>query len=476
MIYLWHSQWMHIVFLCIALFVHCSGYGGESNEKPVYVKIRNIEVAGNKKSKPEIITRELNFALCDSILAEVLQKELEKNRLQVFNLGLFNRVSFNIKNWEHDSIDVYIHVIEKFRITPIPIIKLADRNLNEWWRTFDHDFSRIQYGGTVVINNIRGMNERLRVTTTFGLGQMLDAYYKFPQVGKHKGVGLSIYGSVYRTRRMPYATENNKLVYYYGDGFVKKNLAFGSKIYYRYSLKTTHTIDVGYSYTWISDEVVSLHPSYFLDSRTQQNYIKMFYDVKVDHRNFVNYPTGGWYFAGGFKSYGLGLQKYTQLFSFYAQGAKFFNFLSNKKMSSGHFAKIYTSLPLRQPYNIQRALGYEKDAIRGFEYSVIDGQHFFLTKHELRYELFKLNVQNTKTIKKIPFAAIPVTVMLKGYVDCGYVKDSYYYALNPMNNKFLLGYGLGIDLVTYGEVYFRIEYSFNNLKQKGLYLHVDMPL
>ena len=145
-------------------------------------------------------------------------------------------------------------------------------------------------------------------------------------------------------------------------------------------------------------------------------------------------------------------------------------------MSSGHYAKIYTSLPQTQPYNIQRALGYEIDALRGFEYSVVDGQHFFVTKHEIRYELYKLNVQNTKVLKKMPLAAMPVTFMLKGFADCGYVKDNFYYTKNPLNNKFLIGYGLGFDIVTYGEAYIRIEYSFNNLKQKGLYLHIDMPL
>lgn len=450
--------------------------GGDSISNDLYLKVRDIVVSGNKRTQPEIILREMRFGVCDSIKAEELQTELEKNKLQIFNLGLFNRVNFNIKNWEQDSIDIHIHVIEKFRITPIPIIKLADRNLNEWWRTFDHDFSRIQYGGTVVVNNIRGRNERLRLTTTFGLGQILDAYYKFPQIGKNKWVGLSVYGSVYRTKRMPYTTEGNKLVYYYGDDFVKKNITAGAKIYYRASLKTTHSIDIGYSYTWVADRITALNSNYFLKGRQYQHYLKLFYDLKIDHRNFVNYPTDGWYMSAGFKSYGLGFQKHTQLFSFYVQGAKFFNFLHNKKMSSGHYAKIYTSLPQQQPYNIQRALGYDIDAIRGFEYSVIDGQHFFVTKHEIRYELYKLNVQDTKVLKKMPLAAMPISFMIKGFSDCGYVKDSYYYAKNAMNNKFLLGYGVGLDIVTYGEAYIRIEYSFNNLKQKGLYLHIDMPL
>jgi outer membrane protein assembly factor BamA len=457
------------VFLIIVLEVNTI------QAQDMYIKVRDIVVEGNKRTQQNIITRELNFEKCDSILAGDLQKTLDQNKLQVFNLGIFNRVSFNIKNWENDSLDIYIEVIEKMNILPIPIFKFIDRNVNEWWREFDHDFKRIQYGATLVFNNFRGRNEKFRITTTFGFAQVLDAYYKFPQIGKTKGLGLVIHSGVMRTKRFAFYTDENILQYYYADKYIKKNFNIGAKIIYRSTLKSTHTIDLNYNYNYIDLFTAFLNPNYFLNSRNRQQYIAFNYDFIVDRRNIINYPTKGWYVQGGLESFGLGFQKNVALLSLYMQGSKFFSF-ANDKLSSGHFAKAYTSYPSIQPYNIQRALGYEKDAIRGYELRVIDGQHFVLTKHELRYKLFQLNVQNTKVMKKIPLTASPMSIMLKAYFDAGYVKDDYYSRNNPLNNTLLYGYGVGIDLVTYNDSYFRIEYSFNKQKQKGLYLHFDMPL
>jgi hypothetical protein len=65
---------------------------------------------------------------------------------------------------------------------------------------------------------------------------------------------------------------------------------------------------------------------------------------------------------------------------------------------------------------------------------------------------------------------IPFRVYVKAYDDVGYA-----YSKNSgnsfLNNRFLNGYGLGIDIVVSYYAKFRIEYSFNHLNKNGLFLH-----
>jgi hypothetical protein len=75
------------------------------------------------------------------------------------------------------------------------------------------------------------------------------------------------------------------------------------------------------------------------------------------------------------------------------------------------------------------------------------------------------------------FETAPFALYLRAYSDAGYVRDN---SLNPLNtklaNEFLLGGGLGLDMVTYYDLVFRLEYSINRLQQQGVYLHVKAPI
>ncbi|MFZ9877025.1 MAG: hypothetical protein ACO3EG_00470, partial [Chitinophagaceae bacterium] len=42
---------------------------------------------------------------------------------------------------------------------------------------------------------------------------------------------------------------------------------------------------------------------------------------------------------------------------------------------------------------------------------------------------------------------------------------------NQLQNRFLQASGIGIDLLSLYDLTIRIEYSFNNLGQNGLFLH-----
>ena len=64
-------------------------------------------IAGNKKTKPFVIHREMTLHENDSFPANQMDATLLQQRLNIFNIGLFNEVSLNIKNWENDSLDLF---------------------------------------------------------------------------------------------------------------------------------------------------------------------------------------------------------------------------------------------------------------------------------------------------------------------------------------------------------------------------------
>ena len=146
----------------------------------------------------------------------------------------------------------------------------------------------------------------------------------------------------------------------------------------------------------------------------------------------------------------------------------------NKYFSLGKnwYSSIYLNgkvkLPFDQAYINQRGLGYGENYLRGLEYYVIDGVATALVKTTLKKKIVSFNIPFTlfpKVITKIPF-----TFFAKTYADLGYAynkKTTYTY----LNNRLLYTGGFGIDVLTLYDINLRFEYSFNQLKENGLFLH-----
>jgi hypothetical protein len=74
------------------------------------------------------------------------------------------------------------------------------------------------------------------------------------------------------------------------------------------------------------------------------------------------------------------------------------------------------------------------------------------------------------------FRTIPHTFYLNLFCDQGYVRDRYFSNVNPLANSILIGYGAGLDYVTYYSIVFRVEYSINRLGEGGVFLHFTAPI
>lgn len=98
---------------------------------------------------------------------------------------------------------------------------------------------------------------------------------------------------------------------------------------------------------------------------------------------------------------------------------------------------------------------------------MVDGMAGAISKLNLGYDLFTLNLKlpvKSSTYKKIPIKFYP-----KIYTDFGYCYSPYNNS-NLFNNQLLHTYGIGVDIVTIYDIVFKIEYSINQLGDKGIFV------
>ena len=128
----------------------------------------------------------------------------------------------------------------------------------------------------------------------------------------------------------------------------------------------------------------------------------------------------------------------------------------------------------KQPYNKYQALGYFQDYLRGYEFYVIDGLDFAYLKSSLRFEIINKRINWGKLMPLKIFRLMPMRIYLTLNSDLGYVNDPYFFETNPLTNRTLWGGGFGLDINLFYSSTFQIEYSFNDLNEKGLFLHYKL--
>ena len=123
-----------------------------------------------------------------------------------------------------------------------------------------------------------------------------------------------------------------------------------------------------------------------------------------------------------------------------------------------------------QAYINQRGLGYGDNYLRGLEYLVIDAVATTYIKSTLKKKVVEFKLPIPFKLRSLSY--IPFTIFAKTYADLGFAFNKKEFATN-LNNRLLYTGGFGIDILTFYDVNLRLEYSFNQLNQKGLFLHTQ---
>ncbi len=447
------------------------------SQTPDSLMIREIKILGNNRTKKTIIERELLFKIREFYAKKDIDSLLYHSKINLNNTGLFNFVDLKFlqNNDFPPSADVFIKVTERWYLWLIPLLEFADRDINSWLE--EYDFRKLSYGMNIEYRNFRGRNELLQFLFMYGFDKTLGLQYKNPYLNKAKTLGLSIGFSWTGRHSIPVETVANKLIYNPQEtsyGISKFNA--NTSLIFRKNIHVSHEFKVAADYISFAKTLVKKYPKLTVDNKHKLSYISLSYTFKYDYRDAVAYPLKGHYFDLQLKQNGIALLDFgADHFTVLSEFRKYFELKEPLYFAIGGVA--FASSSRKIPYYLRYALGYKRNIVRGYEHYMIDAQQFLVLKSNLKLRLYevkekKMNVFTSEKFDKVHFA-----FFINAFLDYGYANENYYHEQsNTLTNKNLVGYGVGLDFVTYYDKVMRLEYSFNHLHEHGIYIHLIAPI
>jgi hypothetical protein len=438
------------------------------NQGRLYV-VGDIYISGNKVTKSFIITRELPFKSGDSITIRQLTQGFTEGREHLINTRLFNDVTVALKEFRGHVIDIQIDVKERWYIFPLPYIRPVDRNFTAWAET-GYSLSRFDYGIKYSQYNFTGRNDNLRLWLVTGFSRQIEMAYDRPNTGKNLTHGFGGGFLVSGNEQLDVITTNNQQVFIDRDSiknagkYLQTQETISLRYYYRPAIRTKHFFRVSFNQVKIDSTVLGFNPNYFLNHQLSVTYPEIFYSLNYNNIDYVPYPTHGFLFETSILQRGFSANmNMTQLI---ARSNEAFSFAPKMYFVSQNFGVL--RLPFRQPFFNQSLLGYGDYYMRGLEKYVVDGVGLLLDRNTVMRELVHFDVP---FLRGTAHDHIPFRIFVKTYVDLGYVTNKYN-SQNSLQNTMLYTYGAGFDVVTFYDFVFRIEYSVNQLGEKGLFFHI----
>ncbi len=430
--------------------------------------IDSIIISGNSHTKNYIIRREMRFKQGDSIEFRTIIHELETERQHIYNTALFVEVSVMPDIISAYNCKIIVSVKERWYIFPIPKFQLVDRSFNEWIDKHNGSLDRVNYGVNFLHNNLTGRKDKLRVTLITGYTQNISGSYT-PSYSNHKLTrGYSIGAGYMQMREIPYLTTyQNQLLLYKQDTFVSSNWYVNLSYTIRKAIKKKETFRIRFTQLSVTDSIIQyLNPSYYNSKLLQKEIPEVSYQLNYDDVDNILYPLRGWSGRVFILKRGFMLKGGINMFNVQGLYDQYFSF--GRKWFGGFHLQGEVKLPFEQSYINQRALGYEENYIRGLELYVIDGVVDVLSKFNLKKEIIHFTVPGFR--KSGIYNHIPFTIYAKTFSDMGYVYNKKRFS-GMLNNTFLYSGGFGFDIVTLYDLHLRLEYSFNQLGENGLFLH-----
>lgn len=469
--------------MCCILFLTFSGITSAQSfqtkiapaDSAAKLHVKDILIKGNKKTKEYIILREIQFKKGDSIPVAIINKELEQAKSQIYNTTLFSEIKVEYMVSTAFDIIVIVDVRERWYIYPVPQFKIVDRNFNEWIKTYDASLKRVNYGLKFVHYNLSGRRDQLRMYYLNGFSRDFSFSYNAPYSNRALSEGFVIGAGYSQKKEIAYKTTfTDSLRFYISDSL--RSRIVGSTFYVNagYSMRrgffNRHFFNASFSRLTVSDSILlpKNNPNYFNSAKSSVDIIELNYAWQYTNVNNVLYATKGKTAFVALSKKGLGFTGGINSFTVEAGLNKYFELGKNWFSSIQLNGKI--RLPFYQAYINQRGLGYGDTYLRGQEYLVIDGVATALAKSTLKKKIASFKLRLPFKLRSLSY--IPFTFFGKVYGDLGYAYNKPEFVSN-LNNKLLYTGGFGIDVLTFYDLNLRFEYSFNQLGQKGLFLHTQ---
>ena len=427
--------------------------------------VRQIVIEGNRKTRDEIILREIPFKSGDAYLLQDLVKQFEIARQQLMNTTLFHEAIVALKSFDGYDIDILVQVKERWYIFPVPYFKPVDRNLNQWLVEQKASFKRVNYGGKLLYNNVTGRNDKLKFWLIGGYTKQIMFNYDRLYIDKAMKWGMMVGFAAGKNRELNYMTEDNKQVFLNSDEYLRTFMNATAELTYRKAIKTRHRFGIAYVMEKVADTITRLNPGYFRHGRSRIDFPELYYIMTYYDLDYIPYPTRG--YAAEVTLRKEGFTRTTNLWELTTKGSAHWPTGKRSFFSLNTYASI--KLPFSQPYFNQRLLGYSDVFVQGYEYYVIDGVVGGYVKASMTRRLLNFNIRIPGTKKLVPMK-VPINIYGRTFANTGYTYNPNENT-NDLSNKMLFSYGLGIDITTVYDFTLKVDWSFNHLGQNGIFLH-----
>jgi len=432
--------------------------------------VNNINIQGNSITKEKIILRELVFQKGDIVASDKINMLIQKSRENLLNTSLFNFVTINYTILGN-TISFTIDLQERWYIWPYPILEHADRNLSSFIR--NQEWSRVDYGLFLLINNFRGRKELLKLKGIFGYNNRFVISYYNPYLNKSQKLGAGFDLDYLRNHELHFNVVNDKLEYLkISERYLRETIKTSVFFTYRPQIYTFHFLNLKYTRLSVNDTINKLNEQYLPGNQNQMDFFTLGYSFDLDKRNSKVYPLTGYRFYIMALKDGFGIL--TNESNSSIESILDIGFRLNKKFYWQSGLLAYTKIENANSFYFSEAIGY-KNYIRGMEYYVSHGDSYLLLKSNFKYEIIPQKELELKFIPTEKFSKAHYAIYMNIFFDAGYVNSSYNLNNNILN-EFLYSGGVGIDLVTYYDKVLRIEYSLNKFGEHGIFLHLGAPI
>lgn len=436
------------------------------------IRVLGIVVEGNRVTQERIILRELVFEEGDTMPTADFYERLERGRQNLVNTGLFNTVVALPLFLDARSVIVEVTVNERWYLWPSVKFRLADPNFNTWWLT--KDLSRVNYGLYLTKYNFRGMNETISAMVQFGYTRQFALRYKAPFIDKKQRWGLSIGGAYLEQEEVTAATvENVRVLLKNPDGPNRTQRTADMELTLRRNHDVRHSWRLRWMNATVTDTITDVAIDYFDGPALSTQYFTLGYGLVWDRRDMRAYPRSGHFAEFRIDRFGLGVfeEASPDITTLYGTGKRWWRMADRFTLALSLRGKATLGEP---PYFVQEGLGYDH-FVRGYEYYVVDGEHFVLGKCNFIFQLVEPVVRRVESVPLEAFRTLYFALYLDLFVDAGRVWDQRYAEVNFLEDRWLSGYGIGIDLVSSYDQVVRGEYTLNALGEHGFFLHFTQP-
>ena len=419
--------------------------------------IDKIKILGNKKTKENIILRELTLKEGIIISKDKFISTIEEDKRKVINTDLFYEVEFKIEIIKENHVMIIINVIESIYWVPIIIFELSDRNFNDWWENFNHDFNRINYGLGFAHYNISGRADEFEVLLRLGFIKQFQTSYYIPYITKKQKGGLYIGFDYIDYNHLEYNSINYIPIFYKSKNSLLKELSTSIEYSHRESFYNYHYFELEYNNIILNDTLSLINDNYFYGNRIKNSF-NINYEFDRDFRDIKNYPLNGFRLNVQIEKTGIGIFNDINKWKASIYYSKYFEF---KKQFYYSFNLLSYFSSKNQPYYL-----YENtDQLRGYEKYLIHGHSNLIYKNTFKKRIVSKNF-NIEKMKFRKFKNIPINIYLKMFFDSGYIwKYSNKNQNINLNNKYLHSFGIGLDFVTIKNLYITTELSRNSNKE-----------